>query len=75
MIAKSDVFAEYWEQMEIAAHSEGVRAINVPDVGEIKFRHTSFAIERSPSQRLLVFAPLEESDAQRLRLLAEHSDT
>jgi len=73
MLAKSPVFAEFWEKMEIAAHFEGVHSINVSAVGEIKFRHTSFAIEQKPTQRLLVFSPLDTADAERLRHLMERA--
>lgn len=71
MLAKAPVFAEYWEKMEIAAHFEGVHAILVPAIGEIRFRHTSFAIEQTPTQRLIVFAPLDSADAERLRQLID----
>jgi len=71
MLTKSPLFAEYWEKMEIAAHFEGVHAILVPAIGEIRLQHTSFAIEQTPTQRLIVFAPLATEDAERLRTLIE----
>ena len=71
MLAKSEVFAEFWEKMEIAAHFEGVHAIEFPTVGRINFSHTSFAIEQTPTQRLIIFAPVSAIDTERLRHLID----
>jgi hypothetical protein len=43
----------------------------MPGVGEIMFRHTSYAIEEAPGQRLLLFAPLDDVSAARLAKLVE----
>jgi transcriptional regulator with XRE-family HTH domain len=75
MLAKSRVFADYWEKMEIAAHFEGVHAIDFPALGKINFRHASFAIEQTPTQRLIVFAPVDTDDAERLRRLIDAADS
>jgi transcriptional regulator with XRE-family HTH domain len=68
----SALFRESWARSEIRSHFEGINSSFFPEIGEIWFRHTSYAIEEVPSQRLIVFAPNEERDAmllERLRAL------
>jgi hypothetical protein len=42
----------------------------MPGVGQITFRHTSYAIEEAPGQRLILFAPNDPESAARLEKLA-----
>lgn len=72
MMEQSDMFRQYWPESEIMAHFQDTNIADMPGVGEIMFRHTSYAIEEAPGQRLLLFAPLDDISAQRLaRLMAE----
>ncbi|WCT76998.1 helix-turn-helix transcriptional regulator [Novosphingobium humi] len=70
MQQSSDLFREYWEAAEIRSHFEDVNSATLPDVGEIAFHHTSYAIEEVPGQRLILFAPADDASAAKLRRLA-----
>jgi transcriptional regulator with XRE-family HTH domain len=67
MLELCPVFRQYWEDSEVVSHSEGIHSVDVEPVGRITFRHTSYAVEQSPSQRLMIFVPLDEESARRLR--------
>jgi transcriptional regulator with XRE-family HTH domain len=71
MVDLSELFREYWYRSDIVAHFEGIHTVQVAGVGEITFQHTSYAIEEAPSQRLMLFAPADESSSERLRSLVD----
>jgi transcriptional regulator with XRE-family HTH domain len=66
----SATFREFWEAAEIRSHFEDVNSATLPDVGEIAFHHTSYAIEEVPGQRLILFAPADAASEAKLRKLA-----
>jgi hypothetical protein len=67
----SEIFREYWEAADIRSHFEDVNSATLPDVGEIAFHHTSYAIEEVPGQRLILFAPADAASAEKLRRLVD----
>lgn len=71
MKEKSPTFAEFWEESAIQAHFGGENKASFPEVGEVLFQHTSYVIEEAPSQRLILFTPKRDIDAQRLRKVRE----
>ena len=70
MLERSEMFREYWQEAEILAHIGDTNVADMPGVGEIVFRHTSYAIEEAPGQRLMLFAPIDELSAERLAIVA-----
>jgi len=70
MYERSDLFRECWQESEILAHFEHTNVTDMPGVGQIIFRHTSYAIEEAPGQRLILFAPNDPESAARLEKLA-----
>lgn len=70
MLERSDLFREYWDKSDIVGHFEGLQTVTLPQVGEITFRHSSYTVEEAPTQRLMVFAPIDEASARKLRALA-----
>lgn len=74
MMEQSEFFRQYWQESEIMAHFEDTNIADMPGVGEIMFRHTSYAIEEAPGQRLLLFAPLDDVSAARLAQLVAEAD-
>jgi len=70
MLEQSELFREYWEKSDILAHFDDTNVAHVPGVGDIYFRHTSYAIEEAPGQRLILFAPNDAESAKRLAKLA-----
>jgi hypothetical protein len=74
MMERSELFRQFWLNGDIMAHFEGPNTRLLPDLGEISFHHTSYAVEQEPSQRLMLFAPANAETAEKLRLiLAEES--
>ncbi len=71
MTEKSEVFREFWKGSAIQAHFGGENSTRIPEVGKIRFEHSSYAIEEAPGQRLILFAPKGEEDARKLEKLRE----
>lgn len=65
----SPIFHEFWQSSDIVAHFEGTHTADVPGIGRIVFHHTSYAVERSPSERLVLFAPADDESAEKLKAL------
>jgi len=64
--ASSPVFREYWNDPKIVAYFEGAHTADVEGIGRLNFHHTSYAIEQSPGQRLVLYAPADAGSAARL---------
>lgn len=75
MEAESPIFREYWSEPVIVSHFEGVHTTDVEGVGPIAFQHSSYAIEQSPGQRLVMFVPVDEESAARLRRVVSMSES
>lgn len=71
MLEKSEMFREFWQCSAIQAHFGGGNSTCIPDVGKVRFDHSSYAIEEAPGQRLILFAPRGEDDARKLEKLRE----
>lgn len=69
--AASPVFDEFWQTSEIVAHFEGTHTAAVGDLGTLVFHHTSYAVEQSPSQRLVLFAPQDQDSAASLDVIRQ----
>jgi hypothetical protein len=67
MMERSELFRQFWLNGDIMAHFEGPNTRLLPDLGEISFHHTSYAVEQEPSQRLMLFAPANAETAEKLR--------
>jgi transcriptional regulator with XRE-family HTH domain len=67
MLERSELFRQFWLNGDIMAHFEGPNTRLLPDLGEISFHHTSYAVEQEPSQRLMLFAPANDETAEKLR--------
>jgi transcriptional regulator with XRE-family HTH domain len=63
-------FQRHWRSAEIMSCSEGVYKMAYPELGEIAFEHTSYAIEAAPHLRLLMFSPADDQSAAGLARLA-----
>lgn len=70
LLEQSEIFRECWQESEILAHFEHINTADMPGVGNITFRHTSYAVEGAPGQRLILFAPIDAVSAGRLARLA-----
>lgn len=70
MMEQSELFREFWQESEILPYFEHINTASMPGVGDITFRHTSYAVEGAPGQRLILFAPIDAISAERLARLA-----
>jgi len=70
MMERSDLFRECWQEAEILPYFEHVNIALMPEVGDISFWHSSYAVEGVPGQRLILFAPLDDISAERIAQLA-----
>jgi transcriptional regulator with XRE-family HTH domain len=66
---KSELFRDYWPEPTVRSCYDSVNAIFQDGVGWIAFRQTSFTLEQSPAQRLVLFAPLDEPSEEKLELI------
>ena len=74
MMERSELFREFWLNGDIMAHIEGPNTRFLPGLGEVSFQHTSYAVEQEPSQRLMLFSPMDEGTVAILaRIAAEDS--
>jgi transcriptional regulator with XRE-family HTH domain len=75
MTEQSELFRHFWLNGDIMAHSEGPNTRVLPGLGQVSFRHTSYAVEQEPSQRLMLFAPMDaETVAILARIAAEEGE-
>ncbi len=71
MMQRSEHFRRFWQESEILPYFEHVNVALMQGVGDISFRHSSYAVEGSPGQRLILFAPLDKASADQLARVAE----
>ncbi|WP_353979727.1 hypothetical protein [Salinicola endophyticus] len=55
----SPEFRQWWRRHEVDAPCQGVRALDLPDLGEIDFEHTSLVVDESRHLRLVIYAVRE----------------
>jgi transcriptional regulator with XRE-family HTH domain len=75
MMERSELFRHFWINGDIMAHIEGPNTRILPGLGQISFQHTSYAVEQAPSQRLMLFSPMDaETVAILARIAAEEGE-
>ncbi len=70
MMEQSEIFRHFWLNGDIMAHIEGPNTRFIPGIGEVSFQHTSYAVEQEPSQRLMLFTPMDDATVAILNRLA-----
>jgi transcriptional regulator with XRE-family HTH domain len=65
----SPEFHQWWPRQDVSGRGEGVKRFRHAKIGEIEFEHTAFIVEGTPDLRLVVYTPVSEEDARRLRKL------
>jgi hypothetical protein len=68
------IFREMWRSPEIMGHSEGVHVEPHPKLGEITFAHSSYVVEGTPAQRVVIYAPNDPESAAKLDALRQAAD-
>jgi len=67
----SPEFEALWRSNDIAAHGEGVKRIRHPVLGPLAFEFSAFAVDARPELGMVVYHPVHETDADRIRALVE----
>jgi transcriptional regulator with XRE-family HTH domain len=70
LCAKSPDFAAMWRDSEVRGSCESVRRLRHPELGEIAFEFSAFAVDGRPDLALLVYTPVSADEATRIRALS-----
>lgn len=64
--AEHPIFDECWQSPDILDRFEASHSLDVPGVGRVDLRHTSYAIEGALGQRMVLYAPENEDSRARI---------
>lgn len=67
----SPEFASFWSENAVHTHSEAVKRMKHPVLGEIEFEYSAFAVDGRPDLTMAVHHPVSAVDAARLAALIE----
>ncbi|WP_224544291.1 helix-turn-helix transcriptional regulator [Mesorhizobium sp. CA16] len=66
----SPEFAALWRDNDVVpAHGEGVKRLRHPEIGLIELEFSVFAVDGRPELGMIVYNPVTQSDAERIRSL------
>jgi transcriptional regulator with XRE-family HTH domain len=65
----SPEFEALWRANDVLAHGDGVKRLRHPLLGEIALEYSAFAVDGRPDLSLLVYNPVTDADAGRIRAL------
>ncbi len=64
LTARSAIFRRLWNSADVMSRSEGVG--QYPHLGGVKFEHSSYVPEGSPTLRLVVYVPHDKESAEKI---------
>ena len=64
-------FAALWRHNDVAAHSEGIKRLQHPEIGLLELEFSTLAIEGRPDLGMIVYNPATEDSAARIRSLID----
>ena len=64
-------FAALWRHNDVAAHSEGIKRLQHPEIGLLELEFSTLAIEGRPDLGMIVYNPATDDSATRIRSLIE----
>ncbi|MCE9672831.1 helix-turn-helix transcriptional regulator [Myxococcus stipitatus] len=70
----SPEFAAMWRDNDVRSFGEGVKRLRHPVLGTLALEYSSFAVEGRPDLAMLVYIPVDEADAAKIRELIEDKD-
>ena len=65
----SPEFEMLWRENDVASHSEGLKRIHHPEMGLIELEFSTFAVDGRPDLGMIVYNPVSEDAAERIRSL------
>lgn len=73
LCAASPEFEAMWRDNDVQAHGEGTKRLKHPALGFIELDYSGFSVEGRPDLGMVVYNPVNATDAQRIRdLIAVH---
>jgi len=68
-------FDALWQNNEVLSHGDGdgVKRLQHPKLGPIELEYSAFSVEGRPDLGMIVYAPLDDDVARRIRALAAHA--
>ncbi|MQY09068.1 helix-turn-helix transcriptional regulator [Actinomadura macrotermitis] len=70
----SPLFARLWARQDVALTAVRLKVFRHAAVGEIRTRANAFDVAGTPDARMVVYAPVEQIDRDRVAWLMEHPD-
>lgn len=69
LCAKSPDFRRLWNDNDVGLHGEGTKRLNHAILGPIELEYSAFSVDGRPDLGLVVYNPVREQDADRIRAL------
>ncbi|AYD02403.1 helix-turn-helix transcriptional regulator [Neorhizobium sp. NCHU2750] len=66
---KSEEFERIWQENELATMGEGTKRLKHPILGDIELEYSGFAVDGRPDLNMVVYNPVDEAVANRIREL------
>ena len=65
----SPEFETMWRANDVHGHGEGVKRLSHPTLGSVELDYSSFAVDGRPDLSMIVYNPVREAVATRIRAL------
>lgn len=69
LIRRSETFEAIWQENEVASIAEGSKTIHHLQAGSIALEYSSFSVDGQPDLKMIVYTPVTQADADRIRAL------
>ncbi|TPM16766.1 helix-turn-helix transcriptional regulator [Mesorhizobium sp. B2-3-5] len=66
----SPEFAALWRENDVLSHGDGTKRLKHPELGDIELEYSAFAVDGRPDLSMIVYNPLDDKVAGRIRDLA-----
>jgi transcriptional regulator with XRE-family HTH domain len=63
----SPEFEALWRTNDVRAHGEGLKRLHHPTLGKLELEYSAFAVDGRPDLGMMVYNPVTEADADRIR--------
>lgn len=70
---RSPDFAAMWAANDVGDHHQGVKRLRHPQLGEVAFEYSAFAVDGRPDLGMIVYNPLESETVRRLAALIDEA--
>jgi len=67
----SPEFAALWQANDVRAYGEGLKRLHHPTLGTLELEYSAFTVDGRPDLAMVVYNPVNEADADRIRTCIE----